>query len=275
MTTTADEVLRAGDPAAALMALQQEVRADASNPKLRIFLFQLLALTGQWPRALTQLQLCGELDHGALAMVQTYREAIQCEALRTAVFAGKATPHLLSKPKPWIALMIQALQADATGDSQAAEKLRAQAMEDALAQSGSLNGRRFEWVADADSRLGPILEVIVNGKYCWLPMSSIARLKVEAPTDLRDLLWLPASIQFPNGGETVALLPATYEGSAASQDGALQMGRRTDWLDMGHGQYRGLGQKLLATEGDEFGLYDVRTLDFDDDSGPQTLTDEV
>jgi type VI secretion system protein ImpE len=293
----AQQALRDGDPKAALDALQQQVRGDASNPKLRIFLFQLLAVTGQWPRALTQLQLCGELDHGALAMVQTYREAIQCEALRDAVFAGKATPHVMGKPQPWIAKMIQALAADAQGDGAGAHTLRSQAMDEAPARPGTIvvigsssvaspsvraeaskprETKAFEWIADADSRLGPILEVIINGRYGWLPIDGIAKLTIEAPSDLRDMVWLPASLEFPNGGGTVALLPALYAGTAASGDGALQLGRRTDWLDIGHGQYRGLGQKLLATDGDEIGLFDARELSFADDAeGPTTLASEI
>ena len=47
-------------------------------------------------------------------------------------------------------------------------------MDDAPTAAGTVNGRRFEWIADADSRLGPMLEVIINGRYGWLPMASIA-----------------------------------------------------------------------------------------------------
>jgi type VI secretion system protein ImpE len=324
--TDAHEALRAGDPAAALDALQQQVRSDAANPKLRIFLFQLLAITGQWQRALTQLQLCGELDASTLAMVQTYRDAIQCEALRESVFAGKTTPQVIGPPRSlrslppegagppserpsggpvpprslrslppdgagtpserpgggpgrpdaWVALMIQALAADAQGDGAGAFALRAQAMDDAPARPGRIGDRGFEWVADADSRLGPILEVIVSGRYAWLPIDGIAKLEVEAPSDLRDLVWLPANLHFTNGGGTVALIPARYPGTTASADGSLLMGRRTEWLDMGHDQYRGLGQKLLATDQDEIGLFDVREIVFDDeDDGPRTMASEI
>lgn len=279
--TAAQEALRAGDPAAALDALQQQVRGDAANPKLRVFLFQLLAVTGQWQRALTQLQLCGELDAGTLAMVQTYRDAIQCEALRESVFAGKTTPQVLGKPDAWIALMIHALAADAQGDGAGAFSLRAQAMDEAPARPGRIGDRAFEWVADADSRLGPILEVIVSGRYAWLPVDNIAKLEIEAPSDLRDFVWLPATIKFTNGGGTVALLPARYPGTttasgAAAPHGELLLGRRTEWLDMGHDQYRGIGQKLLATDQLEIGLFDVREIVFDDDDeGPLTMASEI
>ena len=96
----AEESLRAGDLDEALAQLQDAVRKDTANAKLRIFLFQLLAVLGQWGRALTQLEVAGELDAGALAMVQTYREAIRCEVLRTGVFAGQRSPLFFGQPQP-------------------------------------------------------------------------------------------------------------------------------------------------------------------------------
>ncbi len=65
------------------------MRKDPANAKHRIFLFQLLAVLGQWERAMNQLNVAGELDAGTLAMVQTYREALRCEVLRGEIFAGR------------------------------------------------------------------------------------------------------------------------------------------------------------------------------------------
>ena len=103
-------LIREGKLEEALAQLQESVRNDPSNVKYRVFLFQLLAVMGQWERALTQLNLIGEMDAGALAMVQTYREALLCEGLRTEVFAGKRSPLVFGKPEQWVALIIDALR---------------------------------------------------------------------------------------------------------------------------------------------------------------------
>ena len=258
--TTAQELITAGDPQGALKLLQQQVRTTAADAKLRIFLFQLLCVTGQWQRALTQLQVCGELDAGALAMVNTYREALQCEAVREAVFAGKTTPHAFGQPQAWVAWLAEALQADVRGDAASAARLRSQAFDDAPATPGSLNGEAFEWIADADSRLGPVLEAVVNGRYCWIPFAALAKVDIEAPTDLRDLVWVPAHLEFINGGVTVALLPSRYPGSGAQEDAALQMARKTEWIELAPDQYRGLGQRLFATSASEVGVLEARTI---------------
>src|ERR1700687_2388446 len=50
--TAAEQSLRDGDPFVALKHLQNEVRAKPADAKLRVFLFQLLSVLGQWDRAL-------------------------------------------------------------------------------------------------------------------------------------------------------------------------------------------------------------------------------
>ncbi|MBG4477988.1 tetratricopeptide repeat protein [Pseudomonas aeruginosa] len=255
----AEELLRAGRLDDALKALQEQVRSQPSNATLRIFLFQLLAVMGQWARAQNQLKVVGELDASALPMVQTYSTAIDCEALRREVFAGRLTPVILGQPAEWIAPLLQALSLDAEGHGEAAQALREQAFDAAPAVPGRIGEAPFAWLADADTRLGPVLEVIVNGRYAWLPMSNLRSLKVEAPSDLRDLVWLPAELTLANGGATVALLPARYAETVEHGDDAVRLGRKTEWLDSG----LPVGQRLFVTDAGETALFDLRELDFE------------
>jgi type VI secretion system protein ImpE len=263
MTSEAEQRLVAGEPAAALAALQAEVRKNPADVKLRIFLFQLLCVLGQWDRASTQLEVCGEMDAGTLAMVNTYREALKCELVREAVFAGKTTPIVLGQPQEWVAWLLEALQADARGDGAAASGLRAKAFEMAPANAGTLNSEPFEWIADADSRIGPVLEVIVNGRYSWLPFAALAKLSVEPPEDLRDFVWLPAHLEFPNGGDSVALVPTRYPLSGVAGSGAELLSRSTAWETLATDQYAGRGERVVATSSQEIGLLALRELAID------------
>lgn len=129
----------------------------------------------------------------------------------------------------------------------------------APAVPGRIGEAPFAWLADADTRLGPVLEVIVNGRYAWLPMSNLRSLKVEAPSDLRDLVWLPAELTLANGGATVALLPARYAETVEHGDDAARLGRKTEWLDSG----LPVGQRLFVTDAGETALFDLRELDFE------------
>ena len=76
---TAEESLRRGELQECLDQLQSQIRGDPTDVGARIFLFQLLAVTGAWERAMTALNVLAELDAGTLAMVHTYREALRCE----------------------------------------------------------------------------------------------------------------------------------------------------------------------------------------------------
>src|SRR5215207_350168 len=107
--THSAELLQAADPAGALKALSEEVRAKPADAKLRVFMAQLLCVLGQWERALNQLNVAAELDALAVPMKQVYGEAVRCEGLRADVFAGTRTPMVFGQPDQWLALLIESL----------------------------------------------------------------------------------------------------------------------------------------------------------------------
>lgn len=262
-----EQSLHQGNPEEALERLQEQVRKEPANPKLRVFLFQLLAVLGRWERALNQLNVAGELDNANLLMVQTYREAIQCEVFREAVFAGKRSPLFFGDPQQWMALLVEALRLEAISQEAEATALRNQAFELAPATSGCLDGTPFEWISDADSRLGPILEAIVNGRYYWIPFQQIRKIQLEAPTDLRDVVWMPAEFTWLNGGQASGLIPTRYPGSELTDDGLIKLARKTEWTEFSSAVPRGLGQRLLATNTDDYALMDIRKIELNAGSG--------
>lgn len=256
-----EELLRAGEPAAAVAALQTRVRSEPSDPKLRVFLFQLLCVLGDWERAHDQLKALAELDAGSFPLVHLYGAAINCELLRREVFAGAKTPVMLGEPPPWVALLLQALAAEAQGQGGEAKVLRGEALEQASAVPGTVDGQAFEWIADADSRLGPIFEAVIDGQYYWVPFERTRSIALEAPSDLRDFLWLPAHLVLVNGGNTAALLPARYPGSESNSDGLIRLGRKTEWEEVAPETFHGRGQRMLTTDADEYALLSIRLIE--------------
>lgn len=249
-----------------LLELQATVRSDPSSVKHRVFLFQLLAVMGQWDRALTQLNVAGELDASTLAMVQTYREALLCEGLRADVFAGKRSPLVFGDPDQWIALLLESLGLMANGQYAKSQDIREQAFELAPATPGVIgdpsdpDSETFEWIADADTRIGPVLEAIINGRYYWVPFYRIQSINVEVPQDVRDIVWMPAYFTWANGGETVGLIPTRYPGSEASDDKLVRLAQKTTWQELDEGIYQGMGQRMFATDVDEYPLMDLRLI---------------
>jgi type VI secretion system protein ImpE len=257
---TAALSLKNGDPAAALKLLQDQVRANPGDAKLRIFLFQLLCVRGEWERALNQLKVATELDASALAMAQMYGEAVRCEAIRRDVFEGRKAPMVFGEPEQWLALLIESLLVSGRGETERSAELRARAFEEAETSAGEINGQSFEWIADADSRLGPVLEAVINGKYYWVPFARLASVTIEEPEDLRDMVWMPAQFQFENGGELVGLIPTRYPGSERSEDGLIVLARKTEWRQVADDTHHGLGQRILATDVVDVPLMELRSL---------------
>jgi type VI secretion system protein ImpE len=240
---------------------QKSVKSDPANAKRRVMLFQLMVLSGQWDRALTQLYVIKEMDGEANDFVRTYREVVRCELFRKEVFSGAKTPLILGEPQEWIAKLAESARLLGQGLVQEAAVQRAAAFEDAPAVPGSMNGEPFEWIADADVRLGPVCEAMLNGKYYWIPFERLSRIEIEAPTDLRDLIWVPASLTFANGGEQVAFLPARYPGTEGAQDDDLRLSRKTEWRDLGADTHVGMGQRMLATDVGETAILEARVIE--------------
>ncbi|TAL27180.1 MAG: tetratricopeptide repeat protein [Aquabacterium sp.] len=257
----AETAVKAGDPQAALQHLTTAVKAKPADAKLRIFMAQLLCVLGQWERAHTQLNVCADMDAKAIPMREMSGHALRCELIRAAVFEGKRSPMVFGQPEQWLAMLIESLLQAGTGNAALAADLAARAFDAAPATAGTVDGQPFEWIADADSRLGPVLEAFVNGRYYWIPFSRLSRISLDLPTDLRDMVWLPAQLHFDNGGETVALIPTRYPGSQSSTDGAIQLARKTEWQDQGADRFFGLGQRVLSTDAGDLDLLSVRLIE--------------
>ncbi|MBL1265354.1 type VI secretion system accessory protein TagJ [Methylomicrobium sp. RS1] len=259
---TAEEYLKQGDLKSALLRLQDQVRANPAKSDYRVFLFQLLSVLGQWERALTQLNVAGELDDATLAMVSMYRQVIACERLREEVFSGRQMPVIFGQPSEWTALLVQALKLTAEGRYGNSRELRERAFALAPAVSGTIDGTGFAWLADSDSRLGPVFEAIIDGRYFWVPTERIASVVIEKPADLRDVVWLPAHFTWSNGGERYGVIPARYPASYRHDDPLFALSRKTAWDECGEDVFLGIGQKILTTDVAEYPLLDVREIHF-------------
>lgn len=256
----AEHFLREGKLIESLSKLTERIREEPADAELRLFLFQLLCVLGDWDGAMTHLNVAVELDPKNLLLANVCRSALNCEALRQDVFAGKRPPLVLGEPPAWVAQMIEANQLTAEGHYQAASNLRERARAAAPAIPGTIAGHRFEWIADMDSRLGPLLEAIIDGRYYWVPFAGLRAVQLESPNDLRDVAWLPARFRWANGGEAFGLVPSRYPGSERHEDPAIQMARKTIWVARDDDLYLGLGQRMFATDQGEYPLFEAQRI---------------
>lgn len=260
---TAEGLLREGSLVASLEALESDILRRPVDVRLRVFYVQTLMLAGQWDRALEELEgfdAIGAFDRRMLVIAHTYRGLIHSERMRAAVFAGESSPGVIGKAPSWLAQLATCLSLERQGHAAQAAELRADVFDVAPESGGSLNGSAFVSIADADSRLGPVLEVIVGGAYYWAPFACIKHVTIKGPRYAHDLAWLPARFLWRNGDRSTGFVPVRYPGSERSDNDAIRLGRKTDWQPVGQELHTGLGQRLLRINTEKVSILDVRDL---------------
>ena len=227
---TARELYAAGQLDAAIEQLGSELRNNPTDPQRRTFLFELLAFAGQYDRAEKQLDVLARGGSQSEAGTLVYRAALQAERIREHMFA--------------------------TGDFPAAPA--------PAPVAGTLNGRAFASIEDADPRVGARLEVMAGGRYLWIPFAYISAIHMEPPQRLRDLRWAPArlstgpAVRDMELGEV--LLPLITPAAWRAADMELRLGRATDWEDLPDGDYAPVGQKMLRVDEELVPLVELRDL---------------
>jgi type VI secretion system protein ImpE len=228
----AEELLRAGKLDEAVETLTAELRENPLDPKRRTFLFELLCFSGEYGRAEKQLQALAEDNQERALGILLYRAALHAEKARHELFENKRYPADGASTQPI---------------------------------TGTLNGKPFQSLGDADQRIGARLEVFAAGDYLWVRLEHVASLEMEPPKKLRDLLWIPARLKagpaFKGQDLGEILLPALCPFTWQHPDGAVRLGKSTEWCQDEAGEVAPYGQKTFVVDGEEFPLLELRRLE--------------
>lgn len=238
---------------------QAKSRAKGAPEDLaaRSALWQIFAARGEFDRARKQLDLIPKLDGTWMIEAQACHGLIEAEIKRQAVFAGQEPPACLGEPPAWFAQLAAALKCLGEQRRDQAIALLTEVWNSGEPAPGSINGQPFEWVRDGDARVGRCLEVIVQGRYFWAPWECVLRLEMRPPTEIRDRLWQPATLQLTQEGGIEAFIPVRYP-DPRNDDETLARG--TEWVELGEDLFIGYGQKCLVTDTEPVGYLDVREL---------------
>jgi type VI secretion system protein ImpE len=252
----------AGQLSAAIETVTRGVKGNPGDIRLRTFLFELLCFAGEWERADKQLDVIGHQGTAAEIGVQVYRNCIKAERDRQRLISDGLAPHFLTEPPPYVDLHLEAVSYLRAGDTARLTETLQRAEEDRPAFAGLLGDRIFQDFRDYDDLFGPVLELIVQDKYTWLPLDQVQTLTIDPPKQLRDLIWSPASITTPDK-DLRAFIPNLYVGSSLHPDELVKLGRMTDWKQIGEDTYQGVGLRLFAVDGEETAIFEIKTLSFD------------
>jgi len=247
-----------------------QLQREPGNIRQRVFLFQLLCVLNEFERANEQLDILADLSDSNLALKNTYQALIAAEKFRNQVIAGTRAPTIFGQPPLWVSYYVQALASYNLGNLPRAKKEIEAGADQAPAIAGTINGESFLWLADADVRFGPLLEIIINGRYYWLPFSRIRQLLIEDFEDLRDLVWCPCHLTLENQAEMIAFIPTRYPalptGESLENTGdhhALCLASTTLWQTPQENFYIGQGLRSFITDKSEYPLSDINTVTLD------------
>src|SRR5258707_374801 len=229
---TAKQLFDAGEVCEAEKALSSYLRDHPADVSQRTFLFELLCFSGQYDRAEKQLGVLAKGNDQTELAAGLYFSALHAEKTRHELFQKQEFPKTPA----------------------------------AASSPGTLNGKPFQSIRDADGDIGPRLEVYAAGAYLWIPFEHIASIEMEAPRRLRDTLWAPALVRtgrsFKGTELGEVLIPVVYPFSWKNSEQAVWLGRSTVWVADDEGHEFPSGQKIFDVDGEEIPLLQLRTLEF-------------
>lgn len=264
---TPEEMFRAGDLKGALAAQTEAVRTRPGDAGRRTFLFELLAFAGELDRADKQLDALATQTSDAEWAVQVYRNILHAERLRRRVFAEGLAPQFLLDPPPYMSRYVQACALLARGENAACRQQLDQAEEERAPLHAVINGQAWEDVRDGDDLLAPVLELIIQRDYIWLPLEQVRALQVLKPERARDLIWAAVRIELVDGSHRSGYTPVLYPGTHALEDDRLRLGKMTDWRTLEGGITLGMGGHTLLAGDTMVGLLDCREVAFGPHAG--------
>jgi type VI secretion system protein ImpE len=226
------ELFKAGKLDEAIAALGVEVRDHPTDVRRRTFLFELLCFKGDYDRAEKHLNLLADASPDARVGAMLYFSALHGERTRRDLFEKKDYPVTPETETP---------------------------------RGGTLNGKPFEILEDADPRIGSRLELFAAGAYLWIPFEHIESIEIEAPKRLRDLLWAPALVRtgpkFKDKELGEVLLPVLAPFSGRHADDNVKLGRATEWVEV-EGMSVPYGQRMFSVDDEDVPLLDIRKIEF-------------
>ena len=228
-----NEYLRAEKLEEAIQSLNEQVRLDPLDAKMRTSLFELLCFSGEYDRAEKQLDVLAQKGRNAEMGTLLYRAALHAERVRHDLFGKQEYP--MSKKHEDVGQILF-----------------------------SINGNTYHSLSDGDPRIGPNLEVFAAGSYMWIPFTMLNSIEIAPPKRLRDLLWLPARVRTSERYEErelgEVLLPVLTPFAWQHPDPAVRLGHTTAWEKTPNGEVLPHGQKILLADDEEWPLLELRTV---------------
>ncbi len=260
----AKSLLDSGDLDGAIQAALGVVKAKPTDIQARTFLFELSLFSGDWARAMRQLDAIGHQDANAMIGTMIYQQSLEVEKKREKLFSDGVMPEFISPPPQYVMELIYAINRIREGNIAEAREVLDKVEEDRPAFACKVNGEAVEDFRDYNDLTSAIMEIIIKDTYIWLPIEQIVKLTISEPKSLRDLFWLPAELETTNGTKGEVLIPTLYVNSYRHENTQVRLGRMTDWRDLGKDLYIAEGMKLFWMNGKAREILEIKEIEFEE-----------
>jgi type VI secretion system protein ImpE len=268
----ASELYKAGRLQEAVDAQIQEVRENPTDQGKRLFLFELLAFSGEIERARRQIEAINYGDPELDIATMTYRKLLDSETARRELFSQGLSPGFFGDPSEHLRLRLAAVNRLRENKPDEAAETLVRALEATPSVRGTLNGQPFQSLRDEDDLFAGVLEVMAHGRYFWAGLEQIRLLAIKPPRFPRDLLYIPVHVELDEE-EGDVFIPALYPGSHEHKDERVKLGRMTDWSPVGESFALAVGLHTFVRDDEPVSILEWRELraEHEDAAGAQKV----
>lgn len=254
---TAREALGDGRLADALALQSDAVAATPADPVARLFLFELLVLSGNLDSAADHLARIATPDPDWPAARRRFARLLRAERRRT---PRLTRPQFLLPPPAHLKRRWNAARAHRDADPDRAARWLDRADASAPEVRGFVDGREFTGLRDTDDRFAAQFELFLDGRYVWVPFEQVRTLRLHPAGGALDAAFRPGELRLTDGRTLAVEVPLVYPGSA-SEDDDHALGQAADWTSADGGLVCGLGAKVLTFGDDDAPLGDCRMIE--------------
>lgn len=260
----AKELYHTGKLSDAIAAIIEDVKSHPTNVDYRSFLCEMLLISGQYERADKQLDLIGHQNPNFMAGVSLWRQLIRAEEARKQFYLEGRVPEFLEKPDSQIEKYLQASVYLRENDMPEAQKFLDEAEQLRQPNNGTCNDNEFDEFRDLDDLTANVFEVLTsNGKYYWVPYSSITEINFYPPERPIDLTWRRASLEVDlPGGDGDVYIPSTYFNNDETLEEKYVLAHETEWLGEEGQPIRGIGQRTYLVGEEAIPIMDLEKVTF-------------
>lgn len=245
-----------------ILALTQHLKGMPTDTQSRTALFELLSITGEYDRAEKQLQALDSQNETPDPALRVYAKTLGADRNRQNLLLAKTDITFVIPPPDYISHYVSAIEQYAKGEFEEAQNSieAGESLRPKLA--GTLNGKPFSDLRDYHDLLSPVLEMIIDEHYIWLPFDQLKSIRIYEPNHLRDVIWTTAQVETKVGQVHFGFIPSIYVNSHSQTDELVRTGRKTAWGNLDSEFPIVFGLKELLVDDEEVTIFDIDNIQF-------------